>query len=80
MSEQDVRAILGEPTSIRTRSQEKTPSDAFASLGSMFRFEDDAAEIIWVFQDPHRLGFTQCVGFSRGKVCSVWQVAQSSRG
>lgn len=73
LTEDDVRAILGEPWATHERADKPTPTDALQGLGSMFRFEDAGSETIWTFRDPARPRFRACVGFKAGRVCACWR-------
>jgi len=73
LSEAEIQALLGKPGTVAAKSATMSPTDFFRELGSQFRFEDESAEVIWVYQDPHRPRVRNYVGFKDGKVCATWR-------
>lgn len=73
LSPAEVRNIMGEPQAILPRAAKPTPSDQLRALGSMFQFEDADADLVWVYQDPLRPRFRQCVAFKDDVVCARWR-------
>jgi len=78
LSEDDVKSILGQPTSVLSRDEKETGSDVMRELGSSFRFGDDATETVWSYQDPLRPRFFFNIGFSKGVVCGCWKEAREA--
>lgn len=73
LRQEDVRAILGEPTAITSRAEISAPSDFFRGIGSDFRFPDDETDLVWIFSDPYRPRVSHYVGFSAGRVRAIWK-------
>jgi len=74
----DVRTVLGEPDEILPRASSPTPSDQFHELGSVFQFADADADVVWVYRDPLRPRFRQCVAFKDDAVHARWREARES--
>lgn len=73
MSVSEVRGLLGEPTATMKRDEIETPSDFFRAIGSMFRFPDEDADLVWAYVDPYRPRVTNFIGFSNDKVQATWR-------
>jgi hypothetical protein len=73
LSEAAVQELLGQPAAVAAKSAAMTPTDYFRELGSQFRFEDESADLIWVYQDPNRPRVRNYVAFKDGEVCTTWR-------
>jgi hypothetical protein len=73
LSQRDVEGILGVPAVVTARDDSSAPSDFFREIGSMFEFEDEDADLVWIFVDPYRARVRHHIGFREGKVCASWK-------
>ena len=72
-SQEQVRRLLGEPAEIKRPDEVTPPSDVFAGVGSMFRFNDANLEEIWVYRHKVRTRLRYYFGFRNGRVALAWQ-------
>lgn len=72
MDKEQIRTLLGEPAQILSPHDVGLPSDAFAELGSMFRFDDQGLEEVWVYGHAVRVRLKFVFGFRDGKLALAW--------
>lgn len=72
MSREEVRELLGEPAEVYSSNEITTPSEAFESIGSMFRAGDENLEEVWAYKNKVRVRLTYLYGFRGGKLVVSW--------
>ena len=77
MDAEQVRDLLGEPAQVLQPNDTALPSDAFAELGSMFRFGDQGLEEVWAYRHSVRIRLKFLFGFRDGKLAQAWHHTSS---
>jgi len=73
--------VLGEPDKIEAAGETVTPSRFFESIGSIFRFGDEHADIILTYIDPYRPRHRYKYGVENSRIVSTWRetVSESNK-
>ncbi len=77
MEEREVRSILGSPSQTIEPRDVVTPSEAFESLGSEFRFPDQDLDTVWVYLHGTSNRRVFYLGFREGRLVTMWKATKS---